>query len=530
MSPRERFQSVVQKIIRWHRDTSMMVPGVDVGAEPGIDPRRAHTDLMFGGIKKRCEIEVFDYSSTDLKPHKYTNGDFIRFLNDPEASNEEAWAKVRWINIGGLDWDVIKAVSLKYDIHPLALQDVFYPGSQTCSKADFYTKHLFLQIFCHELADTDGPASSSTPSSSPTNIADGPRSLPPIPSSDVEDEDYHNKSIADSETPYTDSETLYSFGTGIVGAKWSLKKGGTLESRTKQQIEGNEKHMQMGTLNKMRSNDIWSFFDSVSDRKERETRVHVQVQVQPVFIFLFRDGTVISVQNSTDLSITQPISQRIQQRDTSLRTSADPSMLVQGLIDLIVDKALEIVEEYRHAIDRLEASVQLNPSMDTVRNLHILYGDLILHKMALESIKTLVYDLIHDRDRVAVLTDTSLSADKDVPIVGYMSRNSKTLTTITYSRMEGILSNMEMFAGITENLIDYMSNVRMTYEMNDIMRRLTLITIICLPLSFLTGYFVSSSSTRSWKIALLLAAVVIPLSLSADIKRAYQYLMQKKQI
>lgn len=94
--------------------------------------------------------------------------------------------------------------------------------------------------------------------------------------------------------------------------------------------------------------------------------------------------------------------------------------------------------------------------------------------------------------------------------------------------MEHILSSLDMFAGIAENLIDYTFNVShlvqlsalsadatpdfskqlASYEMNEVMyvdvllipsahlqahyrRRLTLATIIFLPLTFLSGYFVS---------------------------------------
>lgn len=45
-------------------------------------------------------------------------------------------------------------------------------------------------------------------------------------------------------------------------------------------------------------------------------------------------GTVISVSASTDVSFTGPISARLHQRDTGLRATADPSLLVQSLLDL----------------------------------------------------------------------------------------------------------------------------------------------------------------------------------------------------
>ncbi|KAI0307650.1 hypothetical protein B0F90DRAFT_1675796 [Multifurca ochricompacta] len=47
-----------------------------------------------------------------------------------------------------------------------------------------------------------------------------------------------------------------------------------------------------------------------------------------------------------------------------------------------------------------------------------------------------------------------------------------------------------MYAAMAENLIDYTFNVA-SYEMNEVMHRLTLCTIVFLPLTLLTGYFVS---------------------------------------
>lgn len=45
-------------------------------------------------------------------------------------------------------------------------------------------------------------------------------------------------------------------------------------------------------------------------------------------------GTVISMHSTPDLDLTAPITRRLRQRDTVLRTSADPSLLVQALLDL----------------------------------------------------------------------------------------------------------------------------------------------------------------------------------------------------
>lgn len=78
----------------------------------------------------------------------------------------------------------------------------------------------------------------------------------------------------------------------------------------------------------------------------------VEVDTKPVYIFLFKDGqfyllafrllltdpnqtgTVISIHPDSDLKFAEPIRRRLMQRDTGLRTSADASFLVHGLLDL----------------------------------------------------------------------------------------------------------------------------------------------------------------------------------------------------
>lgn len=76
------------------------------------------------------------------------------------------------------------------------------------------------------------------------------------------------------------------------------------------------------------------------------------------------------------------------QRDTGLRTSADASFLVHGLLDLspltrlspclvwtdgfsypslVVDSALEIIDAYQRKIIELEQQILLKPKMKAVR-------------------------------------------------------------------------------------------------------------------------------------------------------------------
>lgn len=96
-------------------------------------------------------------------------------------------------------------------------------------------------------------------------------------------------------------------------------------------------------------------------------------------------GTLITINRDTDLTFTAPIATWLERRDTSLRTSADPSLLLHALLDLTVDRALEVVDEYHARILQLEHDTLLLPRMRVVRDLHILQGDLIQHKQVFQS-------------------------------------------------------------------------------------------------------------------------------------------------
>jgi hypothetical protein len=96
----------------------MLVGGGHVGAEPGIDPKRPAVDAAYCHIREdSCGIEIVDYSAVRSTSRTMTNAEFINFMNTPSQGDlppRDPWVKVRWINIGGMDWEVIKAVSLKY--------------------------------------------------------------------------------------------------------------------------------------------------------------------------------------------------------------------------------------------------------------------------------------------------------------------------------------------------------------------------------------------------------------------------------
>lgn len=242
----------------------------------------------------------------------------------------------------------------------------------------------------------------------------------------------------------------------------------------------------------------WDENRAINTLKQGE---RVNVKISPMHIFLLRDGTVISIHPTPNLIYTSPIAARLVHRDTVLRLTADPALLVQSLLDLsaflfhclpscdtyvsalVADSALQVVEEYHGKLLKLEHSILMKPKMSTVKDctsplplslpnkqiqleftpVHVMSGDLILHKRTLDPIKTLVYGLRrYDLDRCAALVDSAAldpATGKPPKVEGFMSLKATVYLADVYDHMDHVLTSLDMFDAIAENLINFTFNV-----------------------------------------------------------------------
>ena len=235
-------------------------------------------------------------------------------------------------------------------MHPLSVEDLLNRGGHGLSKADYYPKHLFIRVLCHTLGSTASTSQSSEP---PTgySFTDLPRSASPQSFDEklgMEDEIVYRNRYGDYVEPMADN--LESARTTLNDPEMGARRASLL-------VSYQAFHRKLSLLT------LWSFPLKAHRRKraaaeltldELKKEDRVGVQTEPMCIFLFRDGnsrplipfasfpltsarllgTVISFNSRPNLDLTKPIATRIRQRDTSLRTNADPSLLVQSLLDL----------------------------------------------------------------------------------------------------------------------------------------------------------------------------------------------------
>ena len=112
------------------------------GGKPGIDLAELESMPV---PAERVPITCIDYGPDRVETRHVT--DFEEFIH----ARREAWVKVRWINVDGLtDPRAIRALAIKYGLHPLAIEDVMQLGQRP--KLEPYTAegdrppHLFMIV------------------------------------------------------------------------------------------------------------------------------------------------------------------------------------------------------------------------------------------------------------------------------------------------------------------------------------------------------------------------------------------------
>ncbi|KAF8069066.1 magnesium transporter [Lyophyllum atratum] len=522
----------------------------EAGAEQGINPRGPEAAESYGQFKQACVIEVTDYTSEDVSTRRMTNQELENLMNEPtpqeQASTDSTDADekkrppVRWINIGGIDGGVLRALGLKYNLHALALEDILREQGHHQSKVDYYNEHLFIRVLCHILDPED-----KQDDASPEDDSDNRSQAQTARSDSLLESGEQNK---EKTTHLETSRSDHSDANGPRDTKRRFTSLGHI-------------------LTPQREKQILKI--KALARGDRVNVIH-----EPMYIFLMRNGTVITIFARATLDFTAPITERLLHPESILRTSSDASLLTESVLDLVVDRVLEIMDEYQYKINQAEENTLLRPGLSNMRNLHILSGDLVMHKRTLEPVKRMIRSIMrYDMQRCIALADAEAEAKGDTTpsghmgqgrgadmpdsgtgqqgtgqqgtehrggrkVQGYFSYKAQIYLADVNDHMDFVLTSLDMFAGTTENLINYAFNVA-SYDTNEVMRRLTIITLICSPLTLLTGYFgmnfqqfsaLSGSVSLFWKIAIPVTCVLVPLFMITDLKKMYRRIEREIEI
>lgn len=178
---------------------------------------------------------------------------------------------------------------------------------------------------------------------------------------------------------------------------------------------------------------------------------------------------LITLQEEAEFDVFEPVRARIRNVSGSIRKMG-PDYLAYALLDSVVDHYYPVLEDVGAKIDVIEEQlVELQPGQSPVGELH---G----HKRALARIRRFIWPL---RDLINVLMHDE---------GGLVSKPTKVYLRDCYDHTVQLMDLVESYRDVISGLMDlYLSAVGI--RTNEIMRVLTVISSVFIPLTFIAGVY-----------------------------------------
>jgi Mg2+ and Co2+ transporter CorA len=210
------------------------------------------------------------------------------------------------------------------------------------------------------------------------------------------------------------------------------------------------------------------------------------VSAEQVSIFLTSDNTVISFFEVSAGDVERPIITRLETHGTTLRASYDGSLLVQAILDAIIDLAFPLTAVYTDIIGDLELDALTSPNIRQSRSLYVCISEINKMLSFLNPIENIINVL---RDHKTPLEQEQAMRALEQPEAGVI------ITQMTHTYLGDVLDhciiiteNLSALKKASDNLINLIFNTLSAHQ-NESMKQLTIVTIIFLPLTFITGFF-----------------------------------------
>jgi magnesium transporter len=177
---------------------------------------------------------------------------------------------------------------------------------------------------------------------------------------------------------------------------------------------------------------------------------------------------VLSVQEEADFDCFNPVRDRILQNQGIIRQK-NADYLAYALWDAIIDGYFPILEDYGERIEILEDEVIINPTDITLDKIYQIRRELLALRRAMWPQRDAINSLL--RDRYPLISDDVRLYLRDC-----------------YDRTVQIIDITETYRELASGLMDvYLSAV--SNKMNEIMKVLTVISTIFIPLTFIVGVY-----------------------------------------
>lgn len=185
--------------------------------------------------------------------------------------------------------------------------------------------------------------------------------------------------------------------------------------------------------------------------------------------FVLGRNYLLTVQEELNQDCLDPVRNRIRQNVGRIRGEG-ADYLTYALLDAVIDAYFPVLEEYGEYIESLEDEVIFNPTRHTVQKIYRVRRELMSLRRSIWPQRNSLSQLIRDG-----------SSD-------LISSESRVYLQDCYDHVVQVLDIVETYRELTANLMDvYLSSV--SNRMNEVMKTLTVISSIFIPLTFIVGVY-----------------------------------------
>ncbi|MGB5570362.1 MAG: magnesium/cobalt transporter CorA, partial [Sedimenticolaceae bacterium] len=169
-----------------------------------------------------------------------------------------------------------------------------------------------------------------------------------------------------------------------------------------------------------------------------------------------------------DFELFEPIVRRLQEKGSRLR-SRGTDFLLYGLLDMTIDRGFPVLESFGQQLETLEEEILGANGGNTLERIHIVKRELILLRRMLWPQREVVNQLLRD--------DHAL-----------VHEGVRVYLRDCYDHTIQVMELLETYRDMSTSMLDiYLSSV--SNRMNEVMRLLTVIATIFIPLTFIVGVY-----------------------------------------
>ena len=191
--------------------------------------------------------------------------------------------------------------------------------------------------------------------------------------------------------------------------------------------------------------------------------------------FVLGRDFLVTFQEEPEWDSFEPVRDLIRRGTGSIRRQG-ADYLAYALLDTIVDSFFPVLEELGEALEELENEVVENPTQATIEKIYRMRRGLIKLRRHIWPQRNVINSLIRDSDDL-------------------ISQEVKVYLQDVYDHIVEVVDILENYRETASNLMDvYLSSI--SNRMNEVMKLLTVISSIFIPLTFIAGVYGMNFNTE----------------------------------